>query len=88
MTSVSKMEYKDVRDSDPPQPLSDCKLRTGLTFQKTSPVQTVRRNPIKDVQCAQNRIKDVKHVGSVKSVKCPFISQNVSRNTTQKHHFR
>jgi hypothetical protein len=34
------------------------------------------------------KTKEVKHVGSVKSVKCPFISRNVSRNTTQKHHFR
>jgi hypothetical protein len=59
-----------------------------LTFQWTSPVQSVRRNPIKDVQCAQNKTKEVKHFGSVKSVKCPFIFRNVSRNTTQKHHFR
>jgi hypothetical protein len=36
----------------------------------------------KKMQCAQNKTKEVKHVGSVKSVKCPFISQNVSRNST------
>jgi hypothetical protein len=81
------MASKDVHSSDQEGIIS--LLESVLShFPKTSPVQNVRRNHIKDVQCVQNITKEVKHVGSVKSVKCPFISQNVSRSTTHKHNFR
>jgi hypothetical protein len=80
------MVFNDVHGSDHEGIIS--LLESVLShFPINIPSTECTRNPIKDVQCAQNKTKEVKHVGSVKNVKCPFISRNVSRNTTQKHHF-
>jgi predicted amino acid-binding ACT domain protein len=59
MTSVSKMASKDVCGSDHEGIIS--LLESVLShFPINIPVESVRRNPIKDVQCAQNKTKQKK----------------------------
>jgi hypothetical protein len=81
------MASKDVRGFDHAGMIS--LLESVIShFPINIPSTQCKKPPIKDVQCAQNKTKEVKRVGSVKSVKCPFMSRNVSRNTIQKHNFR
>jgi hypothetical protein len=51
------------------------------------PSTECKKKPYKRCSVLKTKTKEMKHAGSVKSVKCPFIYQNVSRNTIQKHHF-
>jgi hypothetical protein len=70
-------------DLHPPQPVR-LQAKNWAHFPINIPSTEHKKTPIKDAHCAQNKTKEVKHVGSMKSVKCPFISRNVSKNTTKK----
>jgi hypothetical protein len=87
MTSVSKMASKDVCGSDHEEIIS---LLTSVSshFPINIPSTECKKKPYKRCTVCSKQNEQVKHVGSVKSVKCPFISRNVSKNTTQKRHFR
>jgi hypothetical protein len=81
------MASKDVCGSDHKGIIS--LLESVLShFPINIPSTESKKKPNKRYTLCSKQNKKVKHVGIVKSVKCPFISKNVSRDTTQKHHFR